>query len=185
MSLFEFVTVMISMILALSLGQMLRSASYIAKTEREVARSRAYTIWFVVIVLAVINHWWSLWDLQSIDWNYASFLYVIIAPVLITFASGLLTPSRSGSGPIDLPGQFARVRRLFSIVMVSYAIAMWFDGPLLAGQPVFGFVGVLHIPIITASLVPWVSGGERANILAGATMIATLLVVMVVRFATM
>ena len=46
MSLFEFVTVMISMILALSLGRLLRSASYLAKTDRDVIAHRPYTFWF-------------------------------------------------------------------------------------------------------------------------------------------
>lgn len=185
MSLFEFVTVMISMILALSLGQMLRSASYLAKTEREVRYSRPHTLWFAVIIIAVINHWWSLWDLRSIEWDYASFLYVLIAPVLVTFAAGLLTPGRASSGAIDLPIQYERVRKLFSIVMVSYATAMWFDGPLLAGQEVFGFVGALHMPIVAASMVPWFTGSERANTLAASVMIAVLMVVMAVRFTTM
>jgi len=36
MSLYEFVTVMVSMILALCLGHVLRSASFLAKTERDV-----------------------------------------------------------------------------------------------------------------------------------------------------
>ncbi len=67
MSLFEFVTVMISMILALCLGQLLRSASYLAKTDREVVAYRPYALWFISIVLAVVNHWWSLWDLRDID----------------------------------------------------------------------------------------------------------------------
>jgi hypothetical protein len=75
MSLFEFVTVMISMILALCLGQILRSTSLLAKTEKSVVPYLPYTLWSVVLLLSVINHWWSLWDLQSLEWNYASFLY--------------------------------------------------------------------------------------------------------------
>jgi len=74
MSLFEFVTVMISMVLALALSQMLRSASYLAKTDREIVTYRPYGLWFIAIVLAVVNHWWSLWDLRNIDWNYASYV---------------------------------------------------------------------------------------------------------------
>ncbi|MGI9222542.1 MAG: hypothetical protein ACR2QS_16060 [Woeseiaceae bacterium] len=42
MGLLEFVTVMVSMILALCLGHLLRNASFLARTDREVIYSSAY-----------------------------------------------------------------------------------------------------------------------------------------------
>ncbi len=95
MSLFEFVTVMVSMILALCLGQLLRSASFLA-----------------------------------------------------------------------------------------YVFFMWFDGPLFTEQAVFGKVGILHIPIIAATLVPGMSENDRANSVAASAVIAVLLVVIAVRYST-
>ncbi len=185
MSLFEFVTVMISMILALTLGRMPRSASYLAKTDRDVITHRPHTIWFVAALLAVISHWWSLWDLRGIQWNYASFLYVLVAPILIAFGAGLITPDRSVSGAIDIPAHFARIRKLFSKVMVGYVFFMWFDGPLLAGQDVLGVVGILHVPIIAAASVPWISGDDRVNLGAALVALAGVVVLMVVRVTTM
>lgn len=185
MSMFEFVTVMVSMILALCLGHLLRGASFLAKTDREVIYYRPLVLWSIVVLLSVINHWWSLWDLRDVEWNYGFFLYILLAPVLITFATGLLLPSESSSGPIDLRAHYARIRRLFSLAMVSYASAMWFDGPLIAGQAVFGAVGALHIPIIAADFVPGITGNERANSLAASVVIVILLIVMFVRYSTM
>lgn len=184
MSLFEFVTVMVSMILALCLGHLLRSASFLAKTDREVKTYLPFTLWSVVILQTVINHWWSLWDLRSIDWSYASFLYILTAPVLITFSTGLLSPNQSKSGPIDLQAHYARIRRSFSVAFTAYVFFMWFDGPLFTEQAVFGTVGMMHIPMIGAALVPGVSGNTRANAVAASTCIAVLLVVMAVRYST-
>jgi hypothetical protein len=185
MSLFEFVTVMVSMILALSLGQLLRGASFLAKTDREVIYYLPFVLWSLVLLLSVVNHWWTLWDLRDVDWNYGSFLYILVAPILITFAMGLLSPNQSSSGPIDLRAHYSKIRRLFSSVMVGYAAVMWFDGPLFTEQTVFGTVGILHIPIIAADLVPGISGNDRANAVAAGAVIAILLIVMFVRFSTM
>ena len=113
MSLFEFVTVMISMILALCLGGLLRSASYLAKTDREVIACRPWTLWFFATLLTVIDHWWSLWDLRDIQWTDASFLYVLVAPVLIALTAGLISPDQNASGTIDMSAHFSRVKRLF------------------------------------------------------------------------
>jgi hypothetical protein len=185
MNMFEFVTVMVSMILALCLGHLLRSASFLAKTDREVIYYLPFVLWSIVVLLSVINHWWTLWDLRDVDWNYGSFVYILVAPVLITFATGLLSPSQSNSGPIDLRAHYSRIRRLFSLVMVGYAGVMWFDGPLFAGQAVFGTVGALHIPIIAADCVPGISGNDRANALAAGVVLGILLIVMFVRYSTM
>ncbi len=184
MSLFEFVSVMVSMILALCLGHLLRSASFLAKTDREIKSYLPFTLWSVVILLSVLNNWWSLWDLRGIEWSYVSFLYILAAPVLITFATGLLSPNQSKSGPIDLREHFARIQRIFSVVFTAYVCFMWFDGPLFTAQSVFGTVGIMHIPIIAATLVPGVSGNDRANAVAASTAIALILFVMAVRYST-
>jgi hypothetical protein len=183
MSLFEFVTVMISMILAMCLGQLLKSASYLAKTDREIVSYRPYSLWVVSIFLAVVNQWWSLWDLRGIDWNYVSFVYMLIAPTLVTFAVGLLAPSRGAAGPIDLEKHFSKIRGLFSKVLACYTLVMWFDGPFFAGQAPLGAVGLMHPPIIAAFLVPSFTNGVRANLLAASVVIVAMLAVMTARYS--
>ena len=75
MSMFEFVTVMISMILALCLGHLMRGASSLAKADREVIHHLPLVLWSIVVLLSVINHWWTLWDLRDVDWSYGSVSY--------------------------------------------------------------------------------------------------------------
>lgn len=182
MSLFEFVTVMISMILALALGQLLKTVSYLARSHRQIIRCRPYSLWLTTLGLTVINHWWSLWDLRVIDWNYASFLYVLIAPTLVTFAVDLFMPDKAGDGPIDLRAQYERVRPLFARVFFVYVLVMWFDGPLLSDQDAFGPVGLLHLPQLAGVSLSLFSDRERPNIVAPLTVITILLTIMVVRF---
>ena len=180
MSLFEFVTVMISMILAMSLGQLLMGVTFLIKTGRDIRWHAPHTLWLVFIGLTLVNHWWSLWDFHDISWNYAGFMYILIAPTLIAFAVGLLAPDRSASN--DLAQQFARVRRPFGAVLSAYVLAMWFDGPFLAGQDALGAVGLLHTPILAAAATPFLAQGHRANVAAPCVASATLATIMVIRF---
>lgn len=182
MSLFEFVTVMVSMILALSLGQLLTGVTFLIKTGRDIRWHAPHTLWLAFIALTLVNHWWSLWDFNALEWNYAAFMYILLAPTLIAFAVGLLAPDRSDSASNDLALQFARVRQPFAAVLVAYVLAMWFDGPLLAGQNAFGAVGLLHIPILAAAATPLFSAAGRANLLAPCLASAALATVMVIRF---
>jgi hypothetical protein len=181
MSLFEFVTVMISMVLALSLGQLITGVTFLIKSGRDVRWHAPHTLWLGFTGLTLVNHWWSLWDLNAIAWNYAAFMYMLIAPTLIAFAVGLLAPDRSDSASNDLALQFARVRRPFAAVMCAYVLAMWFDGPLIAGQNPLGLVGALHTPILVATALPLLSAAYRVNVVAPCLAAAALAVVMGVR----
>jgi hypothetical protein len=180
-SLFEFVTVMISMILALSLGQLLTGVTFLIKTGRDVRWHLPHTLWLVFMGATLVNHWWSLWDFNALEWNYAMFMYVLIAPVLVAFAVGLLAPDRSDTASNDLALQFERVRRPFAVVFCAYVLAMWFDGPLLAGQAALGPVGLLHVPILAGGALALATAGHRANVMAPCLASAALATVMLIR----
>jgi hypothetical protein len=182
MSLFEFVTVKISMILALTLGQLLSGVTFLLRSSGEVRWYAPHTLWVSGLGLTLVNHWWALWDFRDLDWNYATFLYILIAPLLIFLAVGLLTPDRTDPDSNDMQRQFARVRRPFGALVCAYVLAMWFDGPLLAGQDPLGGIGLLHLPILAAAAVPLATEGRKANLLAPALFITSLAMIMVIRF---
>lgn len=185
MSLFEFVTVMISMILALTLGQLLSSASWLLKSSREVRWYAPHTLWLATFVLTLVNHWWSVWDFNTLDWDYASFLYILVAPMLISLATGLIAPDRSAPGSLDMMGQFNRVRRPFAALFLAYVLAMWFDGPLLAGHDPLGAVGRLHLPILLGGILALVTDNRKANLVAPILVFTTMVAVIIVRFRMM
>ena len=139
----------------------------------------------MTILLTVVNHWWSLWDMRGVDWNYLSFLYILVSPILISFATGLLAPAQPATGPVDLAVHFDRVRRLFAGIMTTYVLVMWFDGPLFAGQAIFGKIGVMHIPILAAMIMPALSASHRTHSITAAVVIGMLLVLMTLRYLSM
>jgi len=182
MSLFEFVTVMISMILALALGQLLMFASSLAKRRANLVTYAPYTLWIVYIYLTLINHWWSLWDLRDITWSYAAFLYMLIPPTLIFFGVGLLVFKVKRDGRLDLQARFEQVRPLFMMIMIGYVLSMWFDGPLLAGQDPLGLIGLMHTPIVALYVVGLVSTNRGVQVAVPLLGTSALIAIMVTRF---
>ena len=181
MSLFEFATVMVSMILALTVGQLLTSASFLAKQRHRVVPYAPYVLWLVCLFLTLINHWWSLWDLRDIEWTYGAFLYTLIAPTLVSFSVGLVAQERSPEGEIDLRLQFDGVRALFLTLQMAYVMVLWFDGPLFAEQDPFGIVGAIHIPLLGANLLALLNRRRGAQTAAPILIIAFLVLIMTIR----
>ena len=181
MSLFEFATVMVSMILALTISQLLMSASFLAKQRLRVVPYAPYVLWLISLFLTLINHWWSLWDLRDIEWTYGAFLYTLLAPTLIFFVVGLVAQERSAEGEIDLKVQFDSVRPLFLSLQMAYVMVLWFDGPLFAEQDPFGIVGAMHIPMLGAILIALLNRRRVAQTVAPIFVLTMLAVIMINR----
>jgi len=181
MSLFEFATVMVSMILALTVGQLLMSASFLAKNRHRVIPYAPYIIWLTCLFLTLINHWWSLWDLRDIEWTYGAFLYTLLGPTIVFFGVGLLAQERSSESKIDLRAQFEGVRPLFLTLQMAYVTVLWFDGPLFTDQDPLGVVGAMHIPILGAYLIALFIHRRGAQLAAPILVLALLVLIMISR----
>jgi len=181
MSLFEFATVMVSMILALTVGQLLMSASFLAKQRHRVVPYAPYALWLISLFLTLVNHWWSLWDLRDIEWTYGVFLYTLLGPTIVFFVVGLITQERLAEGEIDLQVQFDSVRPLFLTLQMMYVIVLWFDGPLFADQSPFGIVGFAHIPMLGAMLVALLNRQRGAQMAAPILVLAFVVLIMINR----
>ncbi len=182
MSLFEFVTVIISMVLALALGHLLLGVAGLAKNQDRVTGYLAHSMWLVGLFLLVLGHWWSQWDFRGLEWTYPSFFYVTLGPTLLFFAVALLVPVRAGEGPGDMKVYFLSVRPLFMTVMLAYSFVTWFDGPILQGQPILGPLGIIHIVFTGGLLVGLSSANARVQNIVALAMAGLVFAVMAVRF---
>ena len=182
MSLFEYVSVIIAVVLALSVGQLLVGVSALVKARRRVRGFLPHSIWMGNLFLLILQHWWAQWDFRTIDWTYPAFLYVVLGPTLLFLAVSLTVPETPEDGPIDLRSHFLGIRRLFMLVMLAFVLVSWFDGPLIQGQSALGRIGWLHLGWVGAVLVGLSTESSRANLLAALAGLALLTFATTIRF---
>jgi hypothetical protein len=90
MSIFEYLMVMVSIILGLSITQVLRGLSKIARSSQ---RSGVVATYGVFLFALHVQVWWALWDLSAVpEWNFVFFLMLISIPSVLFAASELLFP---------------------------------------------------------------------------------------------
>ena len=84
MTQFEYVMIMVSLILALALAQALRGLSEIVTSNK---RYWPHAIWLVTFVLLILQAWWAYWDFNVIEiWTVTAYIATMIMPVIL-FAS--------------------------------------------------------------------------------------------------
>jgi hypothetical protein len=130
-TLFEFISVMISIILGVSLAQALTGVAGLAREWPRVKNSVLHSLWTITLVLAHFLSWWAVWDYREVDWNYGRFMVALSVPLLLFFLTSLLFPDPRAGVDINLEVHFFRIRRWLMTVYSILATIWIIDGPLV------------------------------------------------------
>lgn len=110
MSLFEYLSVAISIVLSMSIVRSLEAVGDVIDPRR---RDRLHLIWFLAKAFEPALVWWSIWALQDeLNWTYPSFLLCLSGPVLLFFQITTLT-TREPDEVADWGTHFMASRRRF------------------------------------------------------------------------
>ena len=90
---FEYVMVIVSIILGLSLTQVLRGLSKLARSAQP---SVIVVLWAFLLFLLHLQVWWAFWDLNQVKlWTQFYFVFVALIPCTLFGMTELLMPLAS------------------------------------------------------------------------------------------
>lgn len=147
MSLFEFISGMISVMLALSVAQLLLGVARLVQTRNQVTVFAPHTLWYLNLFLFIFLHWWSLWDFRDLSWNWLMFFYSLGGPTLLFFAATLITPQHHIDEPMDLEEHFMASRKVFLAVMLLALLFVSGDGLLFGTELLFNYLRIIQLSI--------------------------------------
>ena len=146
MTIFEYIMVMVSLVLALALSHVMRHSADVFGGER---RYGVHATWVVLLVFWILQGWWSFWDLRDgTEWTFATYLAMFPYPLLLFLTASVLVPSYQ-SGPVDWKEFFfERKRWFFSIQIIAICEAILtpvflFDAPVVHPFRIFQLGAVL------------------------------------------
>ncbi len=183
MSLFEFISSMISVLIALAVAQLLISTGRLAQSRGRVRHYLPHALWNVAIFLIAFLHWWSLWDFRDLAWNSAMFFFSLMGPLLLFFAVTLLSPApRAEDEFIDLPAHYRGIRVLFLLVFLATLVFFTLDGPLFGTEPFFNTLRVTQMLLIACVCLCLVTERTVVQVVGSGIVVATLVYGTFVRF---
>jgi peptidoglycan/LPS O-acetylase OafA/YrhL len=92
---FEYITVPVSIILALGLGKVLTAMMVVIESGK---RDWLHLLWCVVLVLVLLGQWVAIWRLHPNEiWSAAEFFVVMASPILFYAAAHLLVSNKPES----------------------------------------------------------------------------------------
>ena len=135
MDAFGYVSVIISVVIGLGLSHLLTGIADLVKNRRRVRFYWVHLVWVALTFVGHIFLWWTMWNLRLIrEWNFFSFLLILLAPVLLYVAAAFLTPKVESDVSIDLREYFYENHSAFFTVNAAFTALMSVENWLLSGR---------------------------------------------------
>ncbi len=102
MTQFEFITVFVSILLALGVSDVLNSWGDQIRLRDKVTHYWLHTVWGILYLLMTIQAWWGMWRLRhKTDWTFLDNLIQLFPYMLLALIAYVLTP-RLTDGQTDI-----------------------------------------------------------------------------------
>lgn len=124
MSSFEFLTVLLSVVVGLAMANLFRGIGQLLHVRRSIQFSVAHLAWSLWVFLVMVIFWWTVvfgWK-DWPDWNILLFLFLLTYGLLLFLLSAMLYPSAIPES-WDMFAHFVDMRRWFFGVYLCWISA--------------------------------------------------------------
>jgi len=161
MSLFEYISVAISIILALGVARLLTNMIELLRHRRNVKWHWVPLIWALAILIIQFQFWWQIYAvdglLESLNRNWRNVDYIVMVLYTITLftAGSLVLPSRVRASEItDLWEHFQTEGKLSLIALVAYVVCGILLNVVVLGMPLWSWPFAMMMALAFAWILP-------------------------------
>ena len=148
MDIFEFVLVMVSLVLAIGLTSLLREVSAMISDRKTRHLDWVRLVWIAVLFLYVVAYWWSMWDFREVAWTFPAYVFLLLVPTLLYIAMDLMVRCGASMGAATPEEAFEGIRIPFFTTMFIVQVLGTWDDWLLSVAPIWTPLRWLQIVVI-------------------------------------
>jgi hypothetical protein len=116
---FGYLSVIISIILGLSVTQLLQGIGQIINTRDRVRIYWPSIGWVILLLIVDTQAWWVMFGYRNKhDWTFVQFAVVLLETILLYLLAALALPGVPEEGEVDLQGNYFRHARWFFGLLV-------------------------------------------------------------------
>jgi len=136
MSLFEFLMVLVSIIIGLGITEMLKGIAQMIRFRQSVKPYWVHSMLVVFVMVALLQQWWEIWDLQRVSvWTFPGLLLMLSGPVGLFLITHLLFPHPvRGADVRDY--YYGAMRPVWWLGLATVVLATLFR-PIVTGDALF------------------------------------------------
>ena len=152
MELFEFLMILLSIIVGLGLAELLTGIAIILREERQSQFSWIHGAVVLAIFLALLQTFWESWGLQGVpEWTFPAMLLMLSSPILLFVIAHILFPAGTHHDSLG-DYYFERARLIWTIALITVIVSSLFR-PLAFGMPLFVMDNASSIPSLVICML--------------------------------
>ena len=123
---FNYLSVLISIILGLAIAQVLQGVRGLVLTRSKVKLYTPTIVWAGMALLIAIQGWWASFSMhQQTNWNFLALLTIVLQATSVYMIAALILPDAKGDSTVDLREHyFAHRHWFFGAVLGSVVFSL-------------------------------------------------------------
>ncbi|MEE3326439.1 MAG: hypothetical protein VX252_03835 [Myxococcota bacterium] len=136
MTRFEFVLVLVSIVVGLGITDILTNVAREIRLRRKVVHSFCHSALTAALFVALLQFWWESWKLSQFEgWNFALVLVALGSPTLLFIVAHLLYPTELAGK--DLGRYYDENARLIWLLLVLATVLSVIMKPIILDVPLW------------------------------------------------
>ena len=174
MGLFEFLMVLVSVVIGLGLTEILTGAANLLRARASVRFHWFHVLFQIGVFFALLQQWWEFWDMEGMGAiSFFAVLAVLGPPVFLFLIANLLYPG-SPEG-VDLETYYYDQAPLLWGLVIAGTVFGTFVQPPIFGERIFHPANLSGIPMIILCGVLAISKRRRVHAVLGPIIIVMVL----------
>ena len=166
MGLFEFLMVLVSVVIGLGITEILTGWANLLRARDGVRFYWIHVAFQFGVFFALLQQWWEFWDLAGVgEISFVAVLTVLTPPIFLFLIAHLLFPVRSED--VDLEEYYYRHAPLLWGLVIVGTLQGTFVHPLVFDYPVFHLANISGIPMMALCVFLAVSKNRRVHAVLG------------------
>jgi len=162
MGLFEFLMVLVSVVIGLGITEVLTGWANLLRARDEVRFYWVHVMFQLGVFFALLQQWWEFWDKAAMgEISFVAVLAVLVPPVLLFLIAHLLFPSQVEHA--DLEDYYYRQSPLLWGLVIAGTLEGTFLQPIVFGYPIFHLANISGIPMVALCVVLATSKKRRVH----------------------
>jgi hypothetical protein len=176
---FEYLFVLVGIIIALGISHILASAMRLIRFRFRIRMYPVTLIWMLVLFLLQLLIWWAAFTRREwADWTFFGFLFYVLIPILVSVPAYLLVPeslSELADG-YDLKDEFDKNRRWFFAILGTVGLVTLAEFLVISAIPGFGLSNSAPVFIFVLSALGFWLKSDKAQLAIALAFLVMLLV---------
>jgi len=166
MNKFEYLSVLVSIIIGLAVSNLLAGAARLIQLRARVRPHATTLCWMVVLFLINVQVWWAAFDRrENPDWTFFAFLLYLLIPITLSVTTYLVLPDLGDEDAVDLAANFHDTRPWFFGLLAAAPLISLVEETLRNGRLPLDLDALFRLVFTGLSLVAMRQRSERYQLL--------------------